>query len=79
MKGRDLNYNHAIVQNEYGEHFYSHQRLVVITLMRNGIDINFNEEQLENAISEIDMIKDLNIKIEDDITIKDIFSELSNT
>ena len=71
-------YNHAIIKNEYGEHFYSHQRLVVITLMRNGIDINFNEEQLENAISEVDMIKDLNIKMEDDITIEDIFFQLSN-
>jgi deoxyadenosine/deoxycytidine kinase len=78
MKGRDLNYNHAIIKDEYGEYFYSHQRLVVITLMRNGIDANFNEEQLENAISEIDMIKDLNIKMEDDITIEDIFFQLSN-
>ena len=78
MKGRDLNYNHAIVQNEYGEHFYSHQRLVVITLMRKDINTNFTEEQLENAISEIDMIKDLNIKMEDDITLEDIFFQLSN-
>jgi len=72
-----MNYSEAIIQYEGEEPFYSHQRLVVIHLLNKNIDVNFTEEELDEAIDEVDMIKDLNIKMEEDITLEDIFFELS--
>ena len=67
-----------MIQNKNGEFVFSHQRLVVINLLSKGIGIDFTEEQLENAISEVDLMNDIMVKVEmeEDITIQDIFSEI---
>lgn len=69
----------AIIQNQIGDFVFSHQRLVVINLINKGINTNFTEEQLKEAIDEVDMMVEIQpyIEIEPDITIEDIFLEFN--
>lgn len=66
----------ALIEEENGIKTFSHQRLVVINLINKGIGPDFSMEQLENAIEEVDMMSEYLIKVEEDITIEDIFLEL---